>query len=377
MRTSLGVALLVVAAGCTPPQLVLPIPAVRLPTADLTMSMFLIGDAGAAAADGDRVLVHLRAMVHDAPADTAVVFLGDNIYPHGLPPADDRGYADAERRLLAQVDAVRRADRVVFIPGNHDWTQTGAPRDWDAVLRQDQRLRAEGFAISPRAGCPGPEVIDLGPHLRVVALDTEWWLHGFPAPRDAGCPHRTVAEVLGALDAAIRVPDGRHVVIAAHHPPISAGPHGGYFDWQDHLFPLREVAAWLWVPVPGLGSAYPLLRRTGLSAQDQAHPANRRLMASLKARLEAAPPLLYAAGHEHQLNLFTGETIGTRFVAVSGAGMAGHERDAIGRPDGLLFGTRTPGFMRLDIFADASVRLQVITIPSGEAGRTVHEAWLR
>lgn len=377
VRNSLSAAVLVVALGCGQSRPAPPAAPSRPPTAALATSVFLIGDAGAANAGGDRALRHLEATVTEAAADTAVVFLGDNIYPNGMPPVGTRGYAEAERRLLVQVDAARAADRVIFIPGNHDWTQTGTPSDWDAVVRQDQRLRAEGFALSPRAGCPGPEVIDIGEHVRVVALDTEWWLHGLPPPHDAACAHRTEDEVLNAVEAAVRESAGRHVVIAAHHPPISAGQHGGYFDWQDHVFPLREFASWLWVPLPGIGSAYPLLRRTGLTAQDQSHPAYRRLSAALTTRLAPHTPLLYAAGHEHQLNLFTGESIGARYVAVSGAGMAGHEREAIGRPEGLLFATRTPGFLRLDVFADATVRLQIITVPSGTPGRIAHETWLR
>ncbi len=341
------------------------------------MSLFLIGDAGAPAPGGDRVLTHLRTVLTEATVDTAVVYLGDNIYPDGLPPRGARGYAEAERRLLVQVDASRAADRVILIAGNHDWTQTGVASDWDAVLRQDQRLRHEGLALSPPAGCPGPEVIDIGAHLRLVALDTEWWLHGFPLPQDDECQHRTPDQVLDAVEAALREAQGRHVIITAHHPPVSAGPHGGYFDWQDHVFPLREVARWLWVPLPGMGSAYPAIRRTGLTAQDHSHPANRQLMAALKTRLDPHKPLLYAAGHEHQLNFFTGESIGARYVAVSGAGTAGHERDAMGRPPGLLFGTRVAGFMRLDVFADASVRLQVITVPSSIRTRIAHEAWLQ
>src|SRR2546422_8176212 len=30
---------------------------------------------------------------------------------------------------------------------------------------------------SPGGGCPGPRVVDLAGGVRLVALDTEWWLH--------------------------------------------------------------------------------------------------------------------------------------------------------------------------------------------------------
>src|SRR5436309_11924013 len=30
--------------------------------------------------------------------------------------------------------------------------------------------------------------------------------------------------------------------------------HGGHFGWQDHIFPLRNIKPWLWIPLPLIGS---------------------------------------------------------------------------------------------------------------------------
>lgn len=338
--------------------------------------LFLLGDAGGTD-EHDAVLQALTDAVSSTPELSTVVFLGDNLYPDGLPPEVDRRFAEAERRLMAQVTAARGAGRTVFIPGNHDWSQQGRADDWIALRRQDERLRREGLHLTPRAGCPGPETVDLGTRTRLVALDTEWWLHGQPTPAlEIGCPARTAGEVLDLLEAAVSDTGGRHVIIAGHHPPVSAGPHGGVFDWQDHLFPLREFRRWLWLPLPLVGSAYPLARIAGASVQDQGHPAYERMVEALAGRLRPHAPLLFASGHEHQLNVFSGERAGTRYTAVSGAGMTGHERDAVGRRDNLRFASRGPGFMRLDIYVTGPARLSV-TVVSGGGAEMVWSTWLR
>lgn len=348
------------------------------PVGTITQSVVLIGDAGAPSVDGDPVLQHLRRWLEAANHDTTVVFLGDNIYPDGLPPRDARGFDEAERRLMAQVDAARPARRTLLIAGNHDWNQQARPTDWDAVVRQDARLREAGLSLSPKGGCPGPETVDVGAALRIVTLDTEWWVHDRPRPAASrNCATTSDVEVLDALDATVRDAGSRYVIVAGHHPPISAGPHNGYFDWQDHLFPLREVKPWLWLPLPGIGSLYPLARRAGVTPQDLSHPDYRRMVAALAERLRPHAPLLFAAGHEHQLGLFDGAAVGARWVAVSGAGMSDHERDAIGRPDGTRYVTRTPGFMVVEVFADQRVRLRVVGVDGDRPPLDLHVEWLQ
>ena len=56
------------------------------PPAEIDVSLFLIGDAGAPAAppDSEPVLMALRAAAASAP-HPVIVFLGDNVYPDGMP----------------------------------------------------------------------------------------------------------------------------------------------------------------------------------------------------------------------------------------------------------------------------------------------------
>lgn len=342
---------------------------------DVETSLLILGDAGVGQSPDDPVLRALADAVRLDPDRTSVLFLGDNVSPDGVPVDGHRRRASAERRLRAQVEAARGAQRVIFVPGNHDWAQAGTPRDWDAVGRQARLLAATGIAeLRPAAGCPGPETLDVGEHLRLVFLDTEWWLHDLPRPDvSLSCPASTPADVIRELDAAVGGAAGRHVVIAGHHPSISAGPHGGRFDWMDHVFPFRRLRSWLWIPLPLAGSVYPLARQNGALIQDQSHRTYRRMVAALRGAIAPHRPLLFVAGHEHQLGLFTGASIGTRYVAVSGAGGTGHKRGAVGSPREALFASGRPGFMRIDFLRGGGVRLTAFTLTGRGAVRRAYE----
>ena len=113
-----------VAACNSRPHLRFDPPLVCRVTGPVVESAFLIGDAGdpelpdPAAADPaellDPVLLALArdvaASVEAIGADrTAVVVLGDNVYPDGMPPAGDEDYERAARILDAQIAAIGKA----------------------------------------------------------------------------------------------------------------------------------------------------------------------------------------------------------------------------------------------------------------------------
>jgi hypothetical protein len=101
--------------------------------AKFSSSVFLIGDAGdpqlpLASVDApdanepliDPVLSALHAEVAEAvdtigAERTAVIFLGDNVYPKGLAPPGNPTRAHGQRVLDAQITAIGRA-RGYFIP---------------------------------------------------------------------------------------------------------------------------------------------------------------------------------------------------------------------------------------------------------------------
>jgi hypothetical protein len=330
------------------------------PAESIVHSLFLLGDAGWV--DGpDALLTGMAALVADAPRLATVVFLGDNVYQAGLPAEGAPNRAAGEETLRLQADVALAGEaRAIFVPGNHDWDRSG-PNGWDAVLRQARFVEGMGAEFSPGGGCPGPAVTDLGDDVRLVALDTEWWLRVGSKPEhpDSDCPADSESEVLDALGAALASAGDRHTVVVAHHPLATTGPHGGYFTWKDHLFPLRRLANWLWIPLPIVGSAYPLLRRSGITEQDMSGPRNRQMRAALDSVLSVYNPLVYAAGHEHGLQVLDGLT--ARHLLVSGGGSMGH-LGPVGRESRTRFAQAAAGFMRIEFTNRSRARLGVFVV---------------
>jgi hypothetical protein len=377
-RASLGrmhcfVAVALVLAGLPAPRAG-PAPPPAPEPDSVSETLFLIGDAGNPKKGGEPVLMALRQQLERAAGRVTVAFLGDNVYPAGLPAPGHPKLAEMERRLDDQVDVVREAGvRAVFIPGNHDWRGEDG---WEAVRREERRVEARGgpsVSFLPNDGCPGPEVVDVGDRLRLVALDTQWWFHGHGRPEHptSSCSADSEAEVVAAFRSALESAGGREVVVLAHHPLVSGGPHGGKFGFKQHLFPLTEWKKGLFVPLPIVGSLYPLARASGISAQDQPSGEYRRVRDALAGAMRGRMPLAWVSGHEHVLQVIESREWGR--VLVSGSGIYGHASH-VGDVEGSLFHAARSGFMRVDFPRSGTPRLAVFEV--GKDGR-YREAYAR
>src|SRR6185295_13557118 len=106
-------------------------------------------------------------------------------------------------------------------------------------------------------------------------------------------------KVYEALAQAAREAGERDVmIVATHHPIRTYGIHGGHVYWTPFSWPR-------WLP---------------LSQEDAAHPRNKAMVRGLKSAFdpENGQPLLYAAGHEHNLQILREAERGP-YVVVSGS----------------------------------------------------------
>ena len=316
---------------------------------EIETTLFLIGDMG----EPDprvypSVLDSLKRQAADARGRAVIVYLGDNVYPSGVPIDSALTWPDARRRLEVQIDAVPPGATGIFIPGNHDWSSAG-PYGLYSVRLQERMIaslaRGRDVRMLPGNGCPGPVALDVG-RLRLIAIDTQWWLHDYIVRDDKSKCNTTVGGVTQALRDLIKgTADGRVAIPAAHHPLMTGGEHGGY-----------------------CGVAGPF-RRLGGYSQDILSSSNKTMRDSLESAFRAKPPLIYAAGHSHTLELMKGAA-STQYLVVSGAGSADKASCAVYLRESYYVSQHRTGFMRVDVLRGKGVLFSAFDYTeSGKPGR--------
>ena len=322
---------------------------------EIETTLFLIGDAGEPDPRNNAfVLDSMKRQAAEAPGRAVIVFLGDNVYPNGVPVDSSLTWPDARRRLETQVNSVPAGARGIFLPGNHDWQESGAYGLY-AVRLQERMIASlaagRDIRMLPGNGCPGPVAFEAG-RLRFIALDTQWWLHDFIV-RDAQSKcNTTVGGVTLALRELVKTtPDGHVTIVAGHHPLMTGGEHGGYC---------------------GLTGPF---RRFGGYSQDILSSLNRTMRDSLESAFKGKPPLIYAAGHDHNLQVMKGAP-NAQYLVVSGAGSQGKVACAVYMRESYYVSQHRTGFMRVDILKNKGVMLSVFDYSSSGSPGLPFSRWL-
>jgi hypothetical protein len=225
--------------------------------------------------------------------------------------------------------------RELFVPGNHDWGWTVFQRSSRGVLLNQQVfIESHGATFAPKHGCPGPVPVELlrtskqiAGGLTVLALDLNWWL--LPEPERPICEG-----IAGTDDFIARLRDelerrrGQNVVVVAHHPIRSGGPHGGYTRgfWTDL----------------GLSIFYRFY-----TVQDLIEPHYEEMVKVIGEVLAENPPLAMVGGHDHSLQILDGKGE-ARLVIVSGAAS---KVSGVTSTEQTLFAHGHRGFVVLDFHA--------------------------
>jgi len=318
-------------------------------------TVFLIGDAGEPLLENDPNLTFLKEKALEVGEKSAVVFLGDNIYPNGMPDMGTVLRGQAEKRLKAQLRIVKDYEgKVVMIPGNHDWNK-GRRHGLEHVLNQQRFVEnylGRTEAYYPQDGCPGPVTIELTEGIVMIVVDTQWILHPWEKTKsEAECGVTSSIELFEQLQAELSLHQDKRILVVGHHPLFTFGIHGGRSEFKQHIFPLTDLKKNLFIPLPIVGSIYPLFRKYIGNIQDVSHPRYRVMRKAFLNIFKDSPNLIYAAGHEHNLQYIP--VAGIHHI-VSGSGS---KKTYVNTRKLTEYGASEIGFARLHFFADGRVVL--------------------
>jgi len=311
---------------------------IQFPTKEIAHSFYLIGDAGnSELGTSSTALQFFKQELSRAPKNSTAIFLGDNIYPKGLPKKSNENRAFAEHQLNIQTDAVKYfKGNTIFIPGNHDWYSNGLK----GLKRQEKYIKKilGKNSFLPENGCP-IEKIHISNDIELIIIDSEWYLTNWdkhPTIND-NCEIRTRTKFFEELEGLIKKARGKTTLIAMHHPMFTNGPHGGQYSFGSHMKPL-----------PVLGTLKNILRKTtGVSPadlQNQKYNAFKKRVVTLAQENEK---VVFVSGHEHSLQYLVKDNLPQ---IISGSGS---KNTATRNTDG-DFSSSDKGFVRLDIFNDGS-----------------------
>lgn len=166
--------------------------------------LFLVGDAGELTDGHHPVCDWLKQHVDWNDTSNVLVYLGDNIYPHGMPSAGSTGLEEAKKILDYQLSVVAgKKARAFFVPGNHDWKQ-GKPGGWQQVKNEEDYIESLGMGnveYLPKEGCPGPVAVPIGDKVVLVGMDSQWWLQDEKdrPGGESGCACKSEKDILNAL----------------------------------------------------------------------------------------------------------------------------------------------------------------------------------
>ncbi len=274
---------------------------IRRETKDISPdhTFFLVGDAGNADEEqSKKVLEILKSKLDSASENSTLLFLGDNVYPNGLPDTLSQDRKIAEAKLDMQIDLSKNfKGKTIFIPGNHDYYSNGV----SGLKNQEDYVNKKiGVKKSflPKNGC-GIDDLNINDNLAMIIIDSQWYLEDWDnnPTINENCSIKSREDFFTEIEDLINKFQDKTIIIAIHHPLMSNGTHGGQFSLEKQLFPLESK-----IPLPVIGSLINYLRKnSGISPQDIHNKKYSKLVNRIKTLIQSKENIIVVSGHDHNL----------------------------------------------------------------------------
>jgi Omp85 superfamily domain/Calcineurin-like phosphoesterase len=328
-------------------------------TDTIAQRIVLIGDAGELTNDRHPVVEAIKQFIK-LDKKTTVLYLGDNLYDTGLPDDQSAMYQAAKAVLDSQLSVVEGTQaRVIMIPGNHDW-HNGSRDGYETIIREQlyvDLLNKPNVQFYPKDGCPGPVEVELSKDVTLVIFDSQWWLHPYEKPGiESDCDCKTNEELITLLEDIVTRNSKKLVLFACHHPFKSNSVHGGFFQLKHHIFPLTDIKPNLYIPLPIIGSIYPIARSVFGTPQDLSHPTYANMINEVTDAVKSNPNVVFVAGHDHGLQLIQDSSYN---YIVSGGGC---KINRVSKGKNSRYAESVRGFAVMEVSTNKNVTVSFYTV---------------
>jgi hypothetical protein len=337
-------------------------------TAQLLYTVFMFGDIKNPKPDNENLTL-VKNHISKQGTQSAIVVLGDILYPLGLRDSTDRHFTEDETNLKYILNAFDNfKGEIFFLPGNHDWAR-GRKEGRNSVNNEEKYIEnyfGDKNVYLPDNACPGPSEIELSNDITLIIFDSQWWFQKNDlTSSNVDCEYTEKAELFDELEDALKRNRDKKIILATHHPLYSVGTHGGYFPASDLIFPLLEVHQWMYIPLPGF--IYTGFRKYIGNIQDMAHPEYKIFKDKLLKILSDYPNVIYAAGHEHNLQYFEKDSL--HHIISGGGGEGTYIARKKKKTDFAYQGT---GFNKLSFYSNGNVWMEFISPDGAQEGKVVY-----
>lgn len=260
--------------------------------------VFLVGDAGNAdEPQAQNTLDFIKNKLDSANKNSMLLFLGDNIYPLGMPKEDEKDYPLAKQKLENQLAITKNfKGKTLVIPGNHDWYH-----GVKGLKAQEEFVKSylnDKKAFLPKNSCPIDD-INLTKDIKLIIIDSEWALINwdkYPGI-NKGCDIKTREDLYTEFKDLIIKNQDKRIIVALHHPVISSGVHAGFNSAKSHLSSFQGK-----LPIPGVASLINVLRSSsGASMEDITNKHYADFAGRIKSIIQDKENVILVSGHDHNL----------------------------------------------------------------------------
>ena len=240
----------------------------------------------------------------------------------------------------------KQGGEIYSITGDLDWDNSGyyGLDSANALQKTYKQFLGENIFI-PKNNCPGPYVKDIGDNIRIIAINSQWWLHPYrkALPIDSECDEILKIQIIDELDAAIESAGNRKVLLLAHHPITSGGVYGGNSNFMGQFFPFSHSDPENKTFIPFYGTFYHCYRQNVGSVQDFSNPAYKQYIKDIKDLLIKHEDVVLCSSHEYDLQLMN---LAYNYQIISGSLVKNAQVSTL---ENTVYKTNENGFVKLEV----------------------------